>query len=92
MILSFQHKGLQRFFDSGSVAGIQPHHAGKLRELLTALHAANSPDDLARPSWRYHRLKGELGEYASLTINGNWRLIFRWHGQDVELLDYLDYH
>lgn len=92
MILSFQHRGLKRFFDTGSVAGIQPHHADKLRELLTALNAASAPADLARPSWRYHMLTGKPKGFASLTVNGNWRLIFRWQGQDVELLDYLDYH
>jgi proteic killer suppression protein len=92
MILSFQHRGLQRFFETGNVAGIQPHQADKLRELLTALHAASSPADLARPSWRYHQLRGQERGFASLTVNGNWRLIFRWHGQDVELLNYLDYH
>ncbi|WP_035051416.1 type II toxin-antitoxin system RelE/ParE family toxin [Andreprevotia chitinilytica] len=92
MILSFQHKGLGRFFESGSKSGIQPHHADKLRELLTALNVAISADDLARPSWRYHQLHGDLGGFCSLTVNGNWRVIFRWVGQDVELLDYLDYH
>jgi len=27
-----------------------------------------------------------------VTINGNWRLIFRFDGTDVEWVDYLDYH
>jgi plasmid maintenance system killer protein len=34
MIKSFQHKGLQAFFETGSKAGIQPHHAQKLLRLL----------------------------------------------------------
>jgi len=25
-------------------------------------------------------------------VQANWRLTFRFVGQDVELLDYLDYH
>ncbi|WP_082852891.1 type II toxin-antitoxin system RelE/ParE family toxin [Bordetella ansorpii] len=83
MILSFQHRGLKRFFDTGSVAGSPPHHADKLRELLTALNAANTPADLARPSWRYHMLTGKQKGFASLTVNGNWHLIFRWQGQDL---------
>jgi len=40
MILSFRHNGLEAFFGTGSVAGIQPIHTGRLRELLTALNAA----------------------------------------------------
>ena len=84
MILSFQHKGLQRYFETGRLAGVQPHHATKLRELLAVLDVASSASDLGRPSWRYHELKGELQDYASLTVNGNWCIIFRWHGHDVE--------
>ena len=30
--------------------------------------------------------------FHSITVNGNWRVIFRFVGQDVELVDYLDYH
>ena len=48
MIKSFEHKGLQAFFETGSKAGIQPHHAPKLARLLARLHAAKVPEDLAR--------------------------------------------
>ena len=37
MIKSFRHDGLQRFFKTGSKAGIQPNHAKKLRLLLARL-------------------------------------------------------
>jgi proteic killer suppression protein len=48
--------------------------------------------DLAAPGWRLHPLTGELKGFHSITVNGNWRVIFRFVGQDVELVDYLDYH
>jgi len=92
MILSFRHNGLEAFFRTGSVAGIQPIHTGRLRELLTALNAAMVPQDLARPSWRLHRLSGNREGFYALTVQANWRLTFRFAGTDVELLDYLDYH
>ena len=92
MIQSFRHKGLRRFYESGSLAGIQPQHASKLRLQLTALDAATKPSDLAAPGWRLHTLTGELRGFHSITVNGNWRVIFRFVGQDVELVDYLDYH
>ncbi len=92
MILSFRHKGLERFFASGSAKGIQAIHAGRLRELLTALNVAQGPQDLARPSWRLHGLSGELSGFHAVTVQANWRLTFRFVGSDVELLDYLDYH
>jgi len=63
-----------------------------LARLLTFLDQAAGPDDLDLPGWRLHPLKGELAGFWSLTVNGNWRVIFRFTGIDVELLDYLDYH
>ncbi len=92
MILSFRHKGLERFFSTGSTKGIQAIHAAKLRLQLTALNVARGPQDLHDPSWRLHSLSGNrLGFYA-LTVHANWRLTFQFLDQDVELLDYLDYH
>ena len=92
MIRSFRHKGLEAFFRTGSAAGIQPVHAKRLRELLTALNVATGPQDLGKPSWRVHGLSGDRAGFHAVTVQANWRLAFRFVGADVELLDYLDYH
>ena len=92
MILTFKHKGLEAFFVTGRMAGIQPIHATRLRELLTALNVANGPQDLNRPSWRLHGLSGDRAGFHAVSVQANWRLSFRFVGADVELLDYLDYH
>ena len=92
MILSFRHKGLEAYFKTGRMAGIQPIHAKRLRELLTALSVASTPQDLSRPSWRLHGLSGDRAGFYAMTVQANWRLTFRFVGVDVELLDYLDYH
>ncbi len=92
MIKSFAHKGLEAFFQTGSKKGIQPSHATKLKLQLAALNQAKSPKDLNAPGWRLHELKGSLRGHHSITVNGNWRVIFRFTGPDVELVDYLDYH
>lgn len=92
MIVSFRHKGLEAFFRTGTQAGIQPMHAKRLREMLTALHTAAGPGDLARPSWRLHGLSGDRAGFLALTVQANWRLVFRFDGTNVELLDYIDYH
>ena len=44
------------------------------------------------PGWRFHSLTGELRGFHSNTVNSNWRVIFRFVGQDVELVEHLDYH
>ena len=92
MIVTFRHKGLEAFFKTGRMTGIQPIHAKRLRELLTALNAASGPQDLMRPSWRLHGLSGDRAGFHAVTVQANWRLAFRFVGADVELLDYLDYH
>ena len=92
MIKSFRHKGLEAFFKTGSKAGIQPHHAGRLRVMLTLLDSAKRPEDMNAPGWRLHPLTGELAGHWAVTVNGNWRLIFAFEGDDAELVDYLDYH
>lgn len=92
MIKTFRHKGLEAFFRTGSKAGIQPHHAGKLQVLLTALDSAKRPEDMNAPRWRLHPLEGELAGHWSVWVNGNWRLTFRFDGEDAELVDYQDYH
>ena len=92
MILTFRHKGLEAYFKTGRMTGIQPIHAKRLRELLTALNVASGPQDLSRPSWRLHGLSGDRAGFHAVTVQANWRLAFRFVGADVELLDYLDYH
>ena len=93
MILSFRHKGLERFYRTGSKAGgIQARHAAKLRRILSSLDVATSMDDLDLPGFRLHRLKGErAGEWA-IVVHANWRVTFRINGEDVELVNYEDYH
>ncbi len=92
MIKSFEHKGLQVFFETGSKAGIQPHHAPKLARLLARLHAAKVPEDMNVPGWRLHPLVGSLAGHYSVFVNGNWRLTFRFDDGDAVLVDYQDYH
>jgi len=92
MIVSFQHKGLQKLYEHGSKQGIQADDEPKLRRILSALDVAQHPDDLAIPSFRTHRLKGDLAGHWSIWVNGNWRVTFRFIKTDVELVDYQDYH
>jgi len=60
--------------------------------LLAALDNAKQPDDMNAPRWRLHALSGDLADHWSVWVNGNWRLTFRFTGEDAELVDYQDYH
>jgi toxin HigB-1 len=92
MIKSFRHAGLEKFFFTGSTAGIQPSHERKLNVQLTALNKARVPADMAVPGWNLHPLRRDLKEHWSIQVNGNWRLTFRFEGEDAILVDYQDYH
>ena len=92
MIKSFNHKGLRKFFESGSVAGIQPKHAKLLKMQLVALDTATTLDDMNIPGFKLHPLGGDEKNRWSIWVNGNWRVTFEFHDGHVFVLDYEDYH
>ncbi len=92
MIHSFRHKGLKKFYESGSVAGIQPNHSKRLQMLLTALDTAKTIADMDIPGFRLHPLKGEGRGRWSVWVNGNWRVTFEFKDGHAYVLDYEDYH
>ena len=92
MIIKFKHKGLKKFFDSGSIAGIQSEHVIRLRRILALLETAESPDDMDLPGLRLHPIKGDRGGTWSVSVSGNWRVTFQFQGSNVTNVDYDDYH
>jgi toxin HigB-1 len=92
MIRSFRHAGLEKFFNTGSKAGIQPAHARKLAIQLGTLNIARVPVAMDVPGWDLHPLKGDLVNHWSVKVNANWRMTFKFEGEDAILVDYLDYH
>ena len=92
MIQSFRHKGLRRYFETGSSAGIQPAHAKRLRMILTALDTAMAIEDMEIAGLRLHSLKGTERGRWSVWVNGNWRVTFEFRESHAYVLDYEDYH
>ncbi len=92
MIVSFRHKGLKKYFETGSAAGIQPAHAKRLKMQLAALESATTIDDMDIPGFKLHPLKGPGKGRWSIWVNGNWRMTFEFESGNVHILDYEDYH
>ena len=92
MISSFRHKGLRKYFESGSLAGIQAAHAKRLKMQLAALDTAQTIEDMDIPGFRLHALKGSERGRWSIWVNGNWRVTFEFKNGNVFVLDYEDYH
>ena len=92
MIKSFKHKGLRRYYESGSKSGIQTKHTGRLRLQLAALDTARVVEDMDVPGYRLHPLKGRAKNRWSIWVSGNSRLTFEFKDGNAYVLDYEDYH
>lgn len=92
MIISFKHKGLERFFKSGNKSGIQAQHAAKLQLILGRLNVSSEPADMNLPGLALHQLVGDRESIWAVKVSGNWRVTFRMSGEDAEIVNYEDYH
>ena len=92
MIKSFKHKGLKKYFQTGSISGIQAKHQRKLRMQLAAIDTAQEIDDINLLGFKLHPLKGNRDGVWSITVNGNWRITFEFIDGNAYILNYEDYH
>jgi toxin HigB-1 len=92
MIRSFGDKLTETLFSDERVrqfVGI----ARRAKRKLEAVNAASRLDDLAiPPSNRLEKLKGNLGEFYSIRINDQWRIIFKWINGEPHEVRIVDYH
>ncbi len=92
MIVSFKHKGLKKFYETGSTRGIIVEHQVRLRLILSRLDDAKVVDDIEFLGANLHPLKGDLKGHWSVKVNGNWRVTFTFNDGRAEIIDYQDYH
>lgn len=92
MIKTFKHKGLKKFFENGSTAGIQAKHSDRIMDRLTFLHTATCIEDMDLPGYRLHELKGKLAGHWAINVSGNWRIVFKLEKGDAYIVNYEDYH
>jgi proteic killer suppression protein len=90
----FRHKGLRRLYADDDPKGLSASIVDKLRKVLFTLETAQNLEQAGRfPGWKLHPLKGDLKGFWSLTVTGNWRVIFRYDettntASDIDLTDY----
>jgi proteic killer suppression protein len=86
-------QGAKAAFREREVRALPANLVTKLSDMLAAVDAANDVEDVVLfPGWRLHPLKGDLAGFWSLTVSGNWRMIFRFDEGDAFDLDLVDYH
>ncbi len=91
MIASFSDRALKRLYERGDRSGIRPDMIAKIERIIQRLDAITAPEQMGLPGYRLHPLSGDHKGFWSVTVNGNWRIIFRFengHVHDVRLLDY----
>ena len=92
MVKSFKHKGLKKFFNSGSLVGIQAIHQNRLRMQLAAIDTAQMIEDIDLPGFSLHLLKRQRAGIWAISVSGNWRLTFEFKDGNAYILNYEDYH
>jgi proteic killer suppression protein len=92
VIRSFKHRGLKRLYELGDARGIRPDLLDRVEDILSRLDNAETAQAMNLPGYRLHRLKGELKGFWSVTVNANWRVVFRFADEDALDVDLIDYH
>ncbi len=92
MIESFQHKGLRRLFEDDDRRKVPVAQSDKIARILARLNEALRVQDMGLPGYRLHPLKGELTGFWSVSVSGNWRVIFRFESGTAYDVDLIDYH
>lgn len=64
----------------------------RLRHILALLETAKTVEDMNLPGLRLHALKGDRDGFYSVSVSGNWRVIFRVVDGNVQNVDLVDYH
>lgn len=92
MIRTFKHRGLERFFKNGDHRGILAKSEARTERMLDRLDSISKPEDMNIPGYRFHQLSGNRKDIYAITVTGNWRITFRFEGEDAFDVDLEDYH
>ena len=92
MIVSFRHRGLERFYDHGDRRRLNPNHINRIKAILSLLDMAHESTELDVSGLYLHRLRGARNDTWSVRVSANWRITFRFEGGDVSDVDLVDYH
>lgn len=93
MIRSWGNSSTRRFAEEGKTSKFRGLDADAAHELLAALDAATSLNDLSPlKSVGLHKLKGDRKGQWAMTVNGPWRICFRFRDGDAHEVEIVDYH
>ena len=91
MIQRFRHRGLRQLYESGNRRNLKADQVPKIERILARLDEATDVSHMDLPGFRFHPLRGTLAGFWAVTVQANWRIVFRFeagHAYDVDLVDY----
>ncbi|MEO7027301.1 MAG: type II toxin-antitoxin system RelE/ParE family toxin [Caulobacteraceae bacterium] len=83
---------MRLLFDDDDRSKLPQNMIRRIGTVLLALDTARSVEAMDLPGLRLHPLKGELAGFWSLTVSANWRIVFRFDGENAFDVDFVDYH
>ena len=86
------HHGLNRLYERDDARGLNARYLEKVLRILARLDQASEPEHMDLPGFRLHPLKGERAGFWSVTVQANWRIVFRFEDGDATDVDIVDYH
>ena len=92
MIENFKDRRLKRLYERGDRSKIRADLVDKVERVLARLDQALVIDDMDLPGYRLHELKGDLKGFWSISLSGNWRIIFRFENGEAYDVEMNDYH
>jgi proteic killer suppression protein len=85
-------KQLKAFFIRGTKRGLRAEHLDRIARQLDMLDAAVTVEDMDKPGWGLHSLKGSRNGVWAVKVNGPWRITFRFVDGNAHVVDYEQYH
>ncbi len=93
MIISFGSKETEQIWNGIRVKKMPNEIQNIGRRKLRMLNNSQGIADLRiPPSNRLEKLTGKLGEFYSIRINKQWRIIFIWNTGNASEVEIIDYH
>jgi proteic killer suppression protein len=93
MIKSFKHSWLEEFWNTGQSKRVPPFLKDRLMRKLTILENAIELKDLSSPpSNHLHPLHGDREGQWAISVNGPWRLCFKFEDGDILDVELVQYH
>ena len=93
MIKSWANSRSRRFYEEAKISKFRSLDINAADELLATLDAATSIKDLSHlKSVGLHKLSGDRAGQWAMTVNGPWRICFRFKNGNAYEVEIIDYH